>query len=327
MTTFSVLVPTWQRPEHLRNCLESLAVQARKPDEILISLRAEDTEGISTAADFLSAHPELKVVQISVSEPGVIPAERALLAAAAKDVVCFLDDDARARPRWLQRLAFHYDVDPRVGGVAGPALDAGPGVGRPRMARFRNRVFFPGLILDQSTRRTERTLRVDHFRGANMSFRRQALLDCGGFDARLSGDGFRFELDACLRMTRAGWRLLFDPEAEVDHFEAPRSDGPRRAAKIARRNAAHETYVFLKHWGLGPAGCLHLFWALLVGNFPCPGILWGIGGALGLLVSRNRHLPRPWMLLPAMRGRLDGVAMALANRRNNLVPTQRQDQS
>ncbi len=308
---FSVLVPTFQRPGLLRRNLEALALQTRRPDQILVSLRREeDAEGVSTFQDFAGAHAELKIEPVFVDKPGIVVAENALLQAVTGDVACFLDDDAIARPFWLENLARHYERDARIGGVGGPAfpvVDSRPVV---RRARHRNRVLFPGLVLDQSTRPTQRRVRVDHFRGANMSLRADALRQAGGFDTRLLGDCFRFELDVCLGVSAQGYRLIYDPDVEVDHHEAPRNFGPghRFERATVRNNAANETYVFLKHYG--PAGRLaHLVFAFLVGNFPCPGLFWAVAGSLLRPFWASPYLFGLGSLLPAWKGRLQGWRM------------------
>ncbi len=296
----------------LRRNLEAIALQSKLPDEILVAIRPEDDpESASTVQDFRIAQPSLCVQNVEVSIPGIVPAENALVQAASGDVACFLDDDAIPRPFWLANLARHYEKDHRIGGVAGPAIDVVDGKPRVRKARFRNRVYFPGIILDQSTRHTDRSLRVDHFRGANMSFRLDVLREVGAFDANLLGDCFRFELDACLRLREAGWRLLFEPEAEVDHHEAPRpASRGRHELKTIYNNAANETYVFLKHWGRGPKGLIHLLCAVSVGNFPCPGILWALVGTIFRPFTSNRHLLGFSYLPHAIMGRIRGWRMA-----------------
>lgn len=314
---FSVFVPTYRRPKLLRRNLEALAVQTRKPDEVLVSLREdEDADGIAAVDAFVEAHPELEVKKVLLYEPGIVVAENAILAAATGDVACFLDDDAIARPFWLENLARHYEKDSRVGGVAGPAINVVEGKPDPRRARFRNRVIFPGLILDQSTRHTDRTVTVDHFRGANMSLRIDALRQQGGFDTHLLGDCFRFELDACMGVADQGFRLRFDPEVEADHHEAPRGSGNRERFDpvTIHNNAANETYVIWKHYSLFGRWC-HLPFAFLVGNFPCPGLAWAFGGSVLRLFWRNRYLLGVGALWPSWKGRLQGVRMYRERRR------------
>lgn len=313
---FSVFVPTLKRPELLRRNLEALAVQTRPPHEILVSLRPDlDPEGVRVASEFSAHHPRLPVRQVLLTQPGIVVAENALLAAATGDVGCFLDDDAIARPFWLENLARHYERDALVGGVAGPAINFVNGAPEPRRARFRNRVIFPGLIMDQSTRHTDAVVEVDHFRGANMSLRLAPLRAAGGFETALLGDCFRFELDACLGVKRQGYRLLFDPQAEADHHEAPRADDTHRfRPDTIRNNAANETFVLMKHYGALGRVC-HLTYAFLAGNFPCPGLLWGLGGSLLRPFWKNRYLLGLGAVGPAWSGRARGIALWRQSRR------------
>ncbi|MDA0667701.1 MAG: glycosyltransferase [Planctomycetota bacterium] len=309
---FSVFVPTLKRPDLLRRNLEALALQSRLPDEVLVSLRADlDPEGVETVDNFIQHHSKMNIVKVMLTEPGIVVAENAILNAATGDVGCLLDDDAIARPFWLENIARHYENDARVGGVAGPAINFINGKPEPRHARFRNRVIFPGLIMDQSTRHTDGVVEVDHYRGANMSLRLEPLRKAGGFDANLRGDCFRFEMDACLGVKRQGFRLLFDPEVEVDHHEAPRVLNTERFdATAIFNNAANETYALMK--GYGPIGrFVHMVFALLVGNFPCPGLAWGVGGGLLGLVWKNRNLFGMGAIMPAWKGRFEGCRMFL----------------
>jgi len=310
---FSILVPTFRRPRLLRRNLEALALQTRRPDQVLVSLRPEeDPEGVAEVESFRRTHPELRVDPVFVQRKGIVVAENAMLERVEGDVACFLDDDAVARPFWLENLARHYERDPRVGGVAGPAIDVVDGRPDERRARHRNLVMFPGVVLDQSTRHTPRVCAVDHFRGANMSFLVDPLRRHGGFDTHLLGDCNRFELDACLGVSRQGYRLIFDPEVEVDHYEAPRGTGNlgRFDPVTIHNNAANETYVFLKHWRHPLARAAHLAFAVLVGNHPAPGLAWAVGGSL-----IRPFWPNPYLLgLPALpqawRGRVAGWCLA-----------------
>lgn len=309
---FSIFVPTLKRPDLLRRNLEALALQSRQPDEVLVSLRGDlDPEGVETVDNFIQHHPKMNIVKVMLTEPGIVVAENAILNAATGDVGCLLDDDAIARPFWLENLARHYEKDAQVGGVAGPAINFINGRPEQRRARFRNRVIFPGLVMDQSTRHTDRVVEVDHYRGANMSLRLEPLRKAGGFDSNLRGDCFRFEMDACLGVQRQGFRLLFDPEVEADHHEAPRVLNTERFdATAIFNNGANETYALMK--GYGPVGrFLHMIFALLIGNFPCPGLAWGVGGGLLSLVWKNRNLFGVGAMMPAWKGRFEGRRMYL----------------
>ena len=307
---FSIFLPTLKRPDLLRKNLEALELQTRLPDEVLISLRGDlDPEGVAVVDDFVARNTKLNIVKVMLTAPGIVVAENALLDAATGDVACLIDDDAIARPSWLENIARHYESSPKIGGVAGPPINIVDGKPELKAARCQNRVVFPGFILDQSTRHSKQVVPSQHFRGANMSLLISALRNQGGFESRLLGDCFRYELDACLGVSEQGYKLVFDPQAEVDHYEAPRILNTGRFDTAAiHNNAANETFVLLKYYGfLGRL--LHLPFAVLIGNFPCPGILWGVIGSLAGLFSKNRYLlgiPAVW---PAIKGRFTGLKM------------------
>jgi GT2 family glycosyltransferase len=69
---------------------------------------------------------------------------------------------------------------------------------------------------DYARRRT-----VGMLSGAAMLVRREVIEEVGGFDERFHMYGEDNEW--CLRITRAGWRLVFEPEAVVMHHGAASS--------------------------------------------------------------------------------------------------------
>ena len=50
-----------------------------------------------------------------------------------------------------------------------------------------------------------------------MSFRRELILNLGGFDVRFAGNGFREETDFCLRLRNRSYKIVFDPDAAILH--------------------------------------------------------------------------------------------------------------
>ena len=51
-----------------------------------------------------------------------------------------------------------------------------------------------------------------------MSFRREVFKQVGGFDVQFGGPAIGEETDFCLRVRRAGLRLVFDPRAAIEHL-------------------------------------------------------------------------------------------------------------
>lgn len=128
---------------------------------------------------------------------------------ACGEVLAFLDDDAAAEPDWLERLLAPY-ADPSVVAVGGAPMPLFEGPA-PRWfpAEF-YWVFgcaYSGL--------PETTAPVAHLIGANMSVRRQALADIGGFHSDDHDD-----MDMCHRLafSRHSDAIVYEPSATVRHF-------------------------------------------------------------------------------------------------------------
>ena len=126
---------------------------------------------------------------------------------ASGEVLAFLDDDAAAAADWLDLLVAPYD-DERTGAVGGaplPVFEAG----RPRWFPHEfDWVFgcaYRGLPLARAP--------VSHLIGANMSARRSALLEVGGFHSDDHDD-----MDMCHRIAYARHEVVYEPGAVVYHF-------------------------------------------------------------------------------------------------------------
>jgi GT2 family glycosyltransferase len=166
--------------------------------------------------------------------------------------VAFLDDDCEPESQWAERVLAGYDEG--VIGVGGTILpSARPGFMLDYLKRY-NPLRPLELDLAQSDalpyrlylyikRQWTQADRLDRrnvysFAGANMSFRRQALLDVGCFDERFRFGAEEVDLSRRLAQTFPSSRLAFVPEARVvHHFEPSLRDALRRSRAYGRGSA------------------------------------------------------------------------------------------
>ena len=296
--SISVLIPTYRRPQQLRQCLIALAAQSRRPDEVIIVTRESDH---ATAESLERSEVPLNTRIIRVLGPGVVTALNTALSHIHRDIVAFTDDDAIPRPDWLLRIERHFIADPRVAGVGGRDWCHGS-EGERELAKV-GRVQWWGRLVGNHHLGVGPPREVDLLKGVNMSFRRTAIEGLR-FDTRLLGNGAQVhnELGFTLALRRAGWRLIYDPAVAVDHVHGPRVDGDDRGSIHSQfiHDAVHnETLALLDHL---PAGrrAVFLAWAVAIGTRAAPGLAQWIR----FIAMRDRFASR--RLLASWRGRWNG---------------------
>lgn len=220
----SVVVCTRDRPRQVAECVRQLDDQDYPNYEIIVVDNAP--------ADAHAVPSELAKLELSVPvrylvEPraGTSRARNTGTRAAASEIIAFVDDDVVADPHWLAELLRGFSVRPHVGCVTGAVLPAELRT-RPQLwfeefggfakgRGYRQEVFGPGH--PQSP-----LYPLPPFgAGANMAFRRDVLIDIGGFDVALGGgtpakgseDTYAFS-----RTLLAQHTLVYQPTALVWHF-------------------------------------------------------------------------------------------------------------
>lgn len=114
--SISVVVITRNRAEWLKDALDSLVRQSRRPDEVVVVDNAsEDHTGdvVRTYGDKL----DIKYVYEPVR--GIPRARNAGVRNATGDIIAFMDDDCVADRDWLKYIEVPFVKDPNVGVVGG----------------------------------------------------------------------------------------------------------------------------------------------------------------------------------------------------------------
>ncbi len=310
LNTVSVIVSTLDRADWLDRALTALAYQRHRAFEVIV-VAGPCRDG----TDAVLARHGGRIRTLRCDEANLSAARNKGLAAARGDMVAFLDDDAAPEPDWLDRLCAAYN-DPQVGGAGGLIRDrTGLGyqckvVAADRFGRSAEVGEMRRARLDLPGSEVERYLSLT---GANSSFRRQALLDIGGFDEAYVY--FLDETDVCLRLCEAGWRLTVVAEAEVHHAYAPNAqrrldraprsllDCARSATYFALRNAAP------RHGLVAAADHLHDYATTLRRD-----TLWRRDH--GVLTEPDAER----LLAEIEAGMAQGVALAFEGRRRLLAP-------
>jgi len=231
----SVIICSLNGANGVECCLRALDSQTLRPALEVILVDDGSTDATASIGQAYSA----TVVRHS-QNLGLAAARNSGVRIATASVVAFLDDDCEPGPEWAEHLLAGYQEEEEaaaVTGVGGPVVPQAPD-GFMCSYLMRNNPIKPqelelaksnsipyrfGLYLKRQWTRQEPSGRRDVYAlaGANMSFRRQALIAVGGFDER-----FRFgaeDLDICLQMRQVlpSCRLVWLPNAPVIHHFVP----------------------------------------------------------------------------------------------------------
>jgi GT2 family glycosyltransferase len=221
VVTVAVVVATYCRPIDVERCLEAIAKLTTRPDELVVVDASPD----SRTRELVSRRPGVTYLR-NEAGMGTLPTSRAIgLAATTSDVLAFVDDDSIVRPAWLSQLLAPYE-DPRIGAVGGRVINSSEEVDAADPTRI-GRLLPDGRLTGNFAADPGRVLDVDHLLGANMSYRRVAIEQVGGINEIYPGTSAREDSDLGLRMKCAGWRVVFAPEAVVDHHAGQYAKGQR----------------------------------------------------------------------------------------------------
>lgn len=294
MPHVSVLIVSWNVRDLLLRCLDSLAAGADGLTFEVIVVDNASTDG--TVAAVQAAFPDARVIA-NTENKGFTAANNQALSLAAGDFLFLLNPDTELRPRALAELhrflLAHADV-----GIVGPRLRYADGSLQPSRRRFPTlatlfteatiiQEYLPGLSLFRrfymADQPDDQPQTVDWIVGAAMFVRRQVYEQIGGLD-----EGFFMyseELDWCRRAAGAGWKVAYDPAAEVLHYEG-RSSAQVVAARHIRFFTSRVRYT-RKYHGPTAATVLRL-WLLITfaGQWVREGVKWLVGHKRALRAQR-----------------------------------------
>lgn len=237
--TASVVIVSRDRPESLCLCLSGVARLRNATYEVIV---VADPAGIAAAKELPFAE-HLKLVPFDVANISV--ARNMGIAAAAGDIVAFIDDDAVPEPRWLEHLLHAFAKAPIA--AAGGFVRGRNGISFQWKARIIDDTghAVPAQVdSEKPTVLTPPPGRAVKTEGTNMAVRRDVLADMGGFDP-----AFRFYLDETdlnMRLASAGHSSAIVPLAQVHHAYAPSQRRRQDRAAVDLHEIGASQMVFLR---------------------------------------------------------------------------------
>jgi GT2 family glycosyltransferase len=258
----SVVVCAHNAERTIGECLDGLTALDYPDYEVIVV-----DDGSTDATAHIAVARDARVIR--TPNRGLSSARNTGLAASTGSIVAYLDSDAYPDPHWLRYLASSF-MDSTHAGIGGPNI--APTAGE-RVARCVARA--PGgpthvLLSDRE---------AEHIPGCNMAFRREALMQVGGFDPRYDAAGD--DVDVCWRIIERGGTLGFSPAAMVWHH--PRDS--IRAYWRQQRGYGRAEALLERQWPEKYNAAGHVSWE---------GRLYGGGPARALFRRRERVYHGTW---------------------------------
>ncbi len=248
----SIVIVNYNTGKLLGSCLESVYAGANgTPFDIWVVDNNSRDDSVEIVK---SRFPNVRLIE-NTSNLGFSRANNKVIAQSQSEYILLLNPDTVIVDDAIERMVKFMNANPNVG-ISGCRvlntdrtlqLACRRSIPTPKVAFYRltglSRLFPRHKTLAKynlTYQDPNQTHEVDAVSGAFLLIRRKAVEDIGLLDERFFMYGE--ELDWCLRAKRAGWAVMYHPEAEIIHYKG-------ESAKYNSRKAAFEFYraMYLFH--------------------------------------------------------------------------------
>jgi glycosyltransferase involved in cell wall biosynthesis len=193
----SVVIPVLNEARRIDACLDALAAQRGAPsfEVIVVDNGSHDATRELARGHAIGARLAVENAR------GPYAARNTGISLARGEIIAFTDGDCLPRPGWL---------------AAGAKALAGADLAGGRIVQMPSEHPTVWERYDRATYlRQDRFIEYDGFAAtANLLVRTAVVRDVGGFVPKLTASG---DQEFCQRATAAGYRLVYEPDAVVDH--------------------------------------------------------------------------------------------------------------
>ncbi|HEY9692898.1 MAG TPA: hormogonium polysaccharide biosynthesis glycosyltransferase HpsN [Oculatellaceae cyanobacterium] len=283
----SVIIPTYEREEALRDTLGDLIEQDYPAFEVLVVDQTK-VHQLETQEYLEKLANTGKIRWFKVNWASLPGARNYAIRRAIGEVILFIDDDVQLPTGFLLAHARNYQEHPEIGAVAGRVFD--------RMKLQEKQAIevasslspaytiedLPPEAMDAGIAwyyidlvHTIKPQRVLTARGCNMSFRSEIFTKYKlRFDERFKGSAVREESDFCLRLRETNLHIWYDPEAYLVHL----GEETGGCHDISTKTAKYQVSLYHNHFLMAFKNlttfeqfrlCWRLFDCQVLGHPPC----------------------------------------------------------
>lgn len=243
MPGVSVIIPVFNKVELTKQCLESIAAHIPQTTFEVIIVDNGSTDATSDSVIEASGKwPWLRYHKFDTNRKFAAACNQGVLLSQYSHVL-LLNNDTILSDNWLDSLYSTFD-DPSVG-ICGSKLLYPDGTVQHAGIFFR-----PDLVpFHQFTRQSSSSpnvscpLQVTAVTGASLMTRKSIFDFVGGIDESY---GMYFEdVDFCLKVLKAGFKIIYNPASTFVHLEQKSSTNPIEPIKLSEKSQV----IFHSRWG------------------------------------------------------------------------------
>lgn len=244
MISTSIILPTYNRPESLKDCISSIVEQTVMPNELII-IDDGNLSDIPLKNELSEAGVNCRYFKKDV--PGLTESRNTGIKLSTGEVVFFLDDDVVLFRNYLEEIlgVYYQDKEENIAGVGGlianiPPLKWYEYILNLYYIVFLNKGIKEGRVLRSgfctelgiTEFRLKQVSRVDFLSGGVSSYRRKVLEEFS-FTDKYREVALGEDKDFSLRVSKK-YRLVANPHAKVFHYNSPemRPDKRERGKKF-----------------------------------------------------------------------------------------------
>lgn len=212
--TVSLVIPVYNAQDTIKPCLEAIAGQERKPEQVILVDNGSNDNTMGIIKDFMKNNPGLEILLLSEDKKGPGAARNKGLAFAREDYIVFTDSDCFPRPDWIKNmlgLYQRYGVD----AIGGLTYIYKPATASQKLEALD--LVIPGELRGAIIGDKQEALFGRIMGTFNCSCKKSVLDATGGFDESFFPAGE--DVDLTIRIVEKGFRVMvWHPEMAVWHM-------------------------------------------------------------------------------------------------------------
>ena len=226
----TVAIPCYNAEKYLPVLLESLNRQTRLPEEIIVV-----DDGSSDLTKEIAKNNDVKLIEHGVNR-GLASARNTALQNTKGNIVVFFDADTIPHKKNLERMLKEYK-NSKIAGVGGQEF----------FLKSSKTIDLWRHLFWRQTHGNERINNAWMLMGLCCSFRKDRLIEIGGFDEEYRANGE--DVDIGLRLTASGYSLVYLNEVGVHHR---RTDNFKSMLSLVYRHSFWQSRALRKN-GISPS--------------------------------------------------------------------------